>query len=1134
MAESYSLEAILSARDTNFTSTMDNAQKAMGGLGKSASGIGASIGKIATGFGLFKVVSGTISALSSGFRSLTGELNESSIAWQTFESNMAMLGKSSGEIDSTRKSLEKFAQQTIYSASDMAQTYGQMAAIGVEDTERLVKAMGGLAASAENPQQAMKTLSQQMTQAMAKPTLSWADFKLMLEQTPAGMSEVAKEMGYALDDFVVAVQDGEIASKDFAKAVSEVGTNEHFGAMATEFKSVGQAMDGARETIANKLMPAFEMLSAIGIKAISGLTDWIDTLDFSGILGPLQSLASMFGIASDEVDAMTETVRLSAQEIQAVADGWNNMTLTEKQATVQTMGQEDLSELLEMLGVDFESIPDEYTKDAFLNTYGKDALEEILWVTGQWHDLTLDEKRAVLEAQIDNKELKQAIEDMNLWENTEFYSKFADINMNDNDSGQQILELINYYRELDGQEPIELEVDVKTKQAQRDIKGIQKNLKQFTKSLGPIGKMFEELSEAQITYWGDLADVAKDGAKGMVDVAKSVFKGDWKGAWDIFKDTSMSVLEGTGEAMWKITESQFKAVGNMMKNTDWSQVFATIGSAMQGALDYIGDIGSALFTWLNDKLANVKWNELGQTVGRWIGEAFQTALDDVKNFDYTKITKMFDDLAVTIDTLGIGLRKAAAGALEGLIAGMGYEKELEDLKTFINDLGSIEFDGDFTALANQVKEAFKNAFGDWDLNDFLPKVQWQWGDYLSELDWTTGEWHEVDIETGARVKITEAKIEEMDFANLINEATKLGMIEQDIDGNFKINPNYTINDENPNIDESALNAKLKELLGEPEVSMEVQVSPQGKISSSGVGKVGGMIADEIKGQAPSEVTTNTNIKPETTLSEETSGGGIGEKITSFIQSFAPKTVSAQVDVEPITDGGTGSIEAPKIDFSGMIADAQSAMQTVNQTITSGMTNVASAVRIGTVMMNTAFRSGMNQAVVTAQNTANRVLSAFNNLSSNLYSAGVMAGAGFRNGLASQQASIISTAQSIANSVSSTIQSALRIASPSKVTTYLGEMVGAGLIAGMDGMVSGVESSANRLSLATLPTTDLGSSRYSGSISGQSTSSKLDEVIDAINRGQVIMMDSGALVGETSRQMDVALGQRGSLGGRHKL
>lgn len=1132
MAESYSLEAILSARDTNFTSTMDGAQKAMGGLSKSAGGIGASIGKIATGFGLFKVVSGTISALSSGFSSLTSELNESSIAWQVFESNMAMLGKSSGEIDSTRKSLEQFAQQTIYSASDMAQTYSQMAAIGVEDTETLVKAMGGLAASAENPQQAMKTLSQQMTQAMAKPTLSWADFKLMLEQTPAGMAEVAKEMGYALDDFVVAVQDGEIASKDFAKAVSEVGTNEHFGAMATEFKSVGQAMDGARETIANKLMPAFELLSAIGIKAISGLTDWIDTLDFTRLLAPIESLASMFGIATDEISAMTDTIKMSADEIQSVADNWDSMTLAEKQATVQTMGQEDLAELLDMLGVDFESIPDEYTKDAFLNTYGKDSLEEILWVTGKWHDLTLEEKRAVLEAQIENKPLAEAIDSMGLWEDASFVSKFAEINMNDNDSGQQVLDLINYYRDLDGQEPIELEVDVKTKPAQRDIKGIRGNLKQFTKSLGPVGEAIEDLAEVHTAFWGDISDVVKDGAKGMTDVAKSVFKGDWKGAWDIFKDTSMSVLEGTGEAIWKSLEGQFQIVGNMMKNTDWSQVFATIGSAMQGALDFIGDIGSALFTWLSDKLANVNWTELGQTVGRWIGEALQVAIDGIQNFDYTKIGKMFDDLAKVLDELGIGLLEAAAGALEGLIAGMGYEEELEDLKTFINDLGNIEFDGDFTALANQIKASFKNAFGDWDLNDFLPKIQWQSGDILSELDWTTGEWHEVDIETGARVKITEVEIEEMDFASLINEGTKLGMIEQDIDGNFKINPQYMINDENPNIDEATLVAKLIEILGVQEVDMDVQVAPRPEVVSGG--GVGGMIEDEIQSQAPDEVKTITIVKPETTLIEDTSGGGIGEKITSFIQSLGPKTVSAQVDVQPSTDGGMGSTEAPQIDFSGMIADAQTAMQTVNQTITSGMANMASAVRMGTVMMNTAFRSGMNQAIVTAQNVVNSIVNAFSGLASRMHNAGMQAGAGFNSGLASQAGAIIGTANNIANSVSSTIKSALKIASPSKVTTYLGEMVGAGLIAGMDGMISGVESSANRLSLATLPTTDLGSSRYSGSVSGQSTASKLDEVIDAINRGQVIMMDSGVLVGETSRQMDVALGQQGSLGGRHKL
>src|SRR5699024_7611050 len=154
--------------------------------------------------------------------------------------------------------------------------------------------------------------------------------------------------------------------------------------------------------------------------------------------------------------------------------------------------------------------------------------------------------------------------------------------------------------------------------------------------------------------------------------------------------------------------------------------------------------------------------------------------------------------------------------------------------------------------------------------------------------------------------------------------------------------------------------------------------------------------EEIKGQAPSEVTTNTNVNPETSLTDGASSGGIGEKITSFIQSLAPKTVSTPVSIQPITSGGAGSTEAPQVDFSGMIADAQSAMNQVNQAITTGMTNVTSAVRMGTVMMNVAFRSGMNQAIITAQNTANRVLSVFNNLSQNLYSAGVMAGAGLQN------------------------------------------------------------------------------------------------------------------------------------------
>ncbi|WFD53044.1 tape measure protein [Lactobacillus phage S16] len=131
----------------------------------------------------------------SGIRSMLGELNEASTSWQTFEGNMHQLGASDTQIAKAKAEMQQFAQQTIYSASDMSSTYAQLAAVGTKNTAQLVKGFGGLASAADNPQQAMKTLSEQATQMAAKPKVQWQDFRLMLEQTPAGISAVAKTMG---------------------------------------------------------------------------------------------------------------------------------------------------------------------------------------------------------------------------------------------------------------------------------------------------------------------------------------------------------------------------------------------------------------------------------------------------------------------------------------------------------------------------------------------------------------------------------------------------------------------------------------------------------------------------------------------------------------------------------------------------------------------------------------------------------------------------------------------------------------------------------------------------------------------------------------------------------------------------
>ena len=280
MAESRSVRAVLSAVDKGFTSTIRSAQIAVQSLGE----------RIKSGFA-FGVITRAgekaFDALATGARDLIGELNSSANAWATFEGNLSMLGKSADEIAAAKKELQKFAQDTVYNSSDMATTFSQLAAVGVENTEKLVKGFGGLAAAAENPQQAMKTLSTQATQMAAKPKVAWEDFKLMLEQSPAGIAAVARAMGKTTAELVADVQDGNVATKDFLATIAEVGTNEEFTKLATKAKTMGQALDGAKEMIANKLMPAFHVLSEAGISAIDSIAAKLDGIDAQGLADKL-------------------------------------------------------------------------------------------------------------------------------------------------------------------------------------------------------------------------------------------------------------------------------------------------------------------------------------------------------------------------------------------------------------------------------------------------------------------------------------------------------------------------------------------------------------------------------------------------------------------------------------------------------------------------------------------------------------------------------------------------------------------------------------------------------------------------------------------------------------------------------
>lgn len=264
MAEQFSVQATLSAVDKNFTSTMNRASQTTQSMGE----------KIKSGlaFGaLMGIGTKAVSAIAKGTGDLVKQIDQTNASWTTFTKNMQMSGMNSKKIAKTKNELQEFAAKTVYTSKDMAATYAQLYAVNNKTSAAVVKGFGAVAAAAENPTQAMKTLSQQATQMAAKPTVQWMDFKLMLEQTPAGISRVAKAMGMSTKELVANVQDGKVKTQDFFDAMEKLSKDPALMGMAQTYKTIGEAADGLAATIANKLAPAWSVISGGAIKGITGI-----------------------------------------------------------------------------------------------------------------------------------------------------------------------------------------------------------------------------------------------------------------------------------------------------------------------------------------------------------------------------------------------------------------------------------------------------------------------------------------------------------------------------------------------------------------------------------------------------------------------------------------------------------------------------------------------------------------------------------------------------------------------------------------------------------------------------------------------------------------------------------------------
>ena len=88
-------------------------------------------------------------------------------------------------------------------------------------------------------------------------------------------------------------------------------------------------------------------------------------------------------------------------------------------------------------------------------------------------------------------------------------------------------------------------------------------------------------------------------------------------------------------------------------------------------------------------------------------------------------------------------------------------------------------------------------------------------------------------------------------------------------------------------------------------------------------------------------------------------------------------------------------------------------------------------------------------------------SAFSGMQGKMYSAGAMAMAGLKNGINTSGASAIEAARNVANNVAKSVNSALKIHSPSRVLDQSGQYAGQGLAGGIKKSESLVQKAASK-------------------------------------------------------------------------
>lgn len=283
--ETYSVKAVLSAVDSNFTSTMKTANSSLAGIKTASESATSSIMKIASGIGVFKALSASANLVKSSISSAMGRQD----TMEAFNRTITQITGSAENATKALEDLKKITKGTAYGLDVAAKATQNFVTRGM-DLSKATKSVGiwadAVSFYGKGTNEQLETVTDALAKMRTKGTVEMDQLNRMFDVGIDAVGIYAKAVGKSSQEVQDSLSDKTIRTDEFLNVVEkamEEGTN-GVQKIAGAAKEAGASWTG---TIDN--------MKAATTRGVLSIMQAIDDMLSKNKLPQMREMISQFG-----------------------------------------------------------------------------------------------------------------------------------------------------------------------------------------------------------------------------------------------------------------------------------------------------------------------------------------------------------------------------------------------------------------------------------------------------------------------------------------------------------------------------------------------------------------------------------------------------------------------------------------------------------------------------------------------------------------------------------------------------------------------------------------------------------------------------------------------------------------------